>query len=194
MNDSNKRRRLYVSMLVWLDGYIEGPHQELDFFPDGDPQFQQYVDEMIDSVGVGIYGRRSYETMVAYWPNAEKNPRSANELSFAQRMNALPKVVLSHRLEHTEWKNTRIVGTNVREEILALKAQPGKPIVAWAGAGLVRTLTELDLVDEYRVLICPTLLGAGTPLFSGLKRSLKLIRTAQVGAGLAALCYEPLRT
>lgn len=180
-------------MVVSLDGYIEGPNHELDWFTQ-DPQFDRYADEMIDSVGVALYGRRSYETMLAYWPDAEKNPRSATDLSFARRMNALPKVVLSRTLQRAEWNNTRVVGNDVKEAILELKRQPGKPIVAWAGASLVATLTRLDLVDEYRLVVCPVVLGGGTPYFAeGLKPKLELVRTAQLGGKIAVLCYEPVR-
>jgi hypothetical protein len=68
---------------------------------------------------------------------------------------------------------------------------PGKPIVAWAGAGLVRTLSELDLVDEYRLIVHPVLLGGGTPLFQATRRQLHLTRTTQLGKDIAVLCYEP---
>jgi dihydrofolate reductase len=189
------RRRLFVSMVVSLDGYIEGPNRELDWFVDGDPQFEQYADEMIDSVGLALYGRRSYELMLGYWPNAEVNPRSPVDLAFARKMNALPKVVLSSSLKRAEWTNTTIVSENVKERISALKQQPGKPIVAWAGASLVSTLTRLDLVDEYRLIVCPVVLGAGTPYFAGEpKPKLKLVRTTQLGGNVVVLCYEPIRT
>ncbi|MCP3138593.1 dihydrofolate reductase family protein [Pyxidicoccus xibeiensis] len=189
-------RRLFVSMIVSLDGYIEGPNKELDWFHDGDPQFEQYCEEMIDSVGVALYGRRSYELMVQYWPGAETNPRSAQELAFARRMNALPKVVLSRTLEHATWRNTRIVRDRVLETITELKREPGKPLVAWAGAGLVGTLTQLGLVDEYRLIVHPVLLGGGTPWFKDIPgtHKLRLVRTTQLGRDLTVLCYEPART
>jgi dihydrofolate reductase len=186
-------RRLFVSMIVSLDGYIEGPERELDWFRDGDPQFEQYCDEMIDSVGLALYGRRAYDLMLSYWPNAEKNPRSAADLAFARKMNALPKVVLSRTLKEAAWSNTRIVRDHVAEAIGELKCMPGKPIVAWAGAGLVASLTRLGLVDEYRLIVHPVLLGGGTPLFLGLeqRQSLRLTRTTQLGENLVVLCYEP---
>ena len=188
------RRRLFVSMIVSLDGYIEGPERELDWFEDGDPQFEQYCDEMIDSVDLALYGRRSYELMLGYWPNAEVNPRSPSDLAFARKMNALPKLVLSRTLEHAAWRNTRIVRDRVAETLTELKRQPGKPIVAWAGAGLVSTLARLGLVDEYRLIVHPVLLGKGTPMFQGLegRRRLRLTRTTQLGRSLVVLCYEPV--
>jgi dihydrofolate reductase len=186
-------RRLFVSMILSLDGYIEGPERELDWFQDGDPQFEQYCDEMLDSVGLALYGRRSYELMLEYWPNAETNPRSPADLAFARKMNALPKIVLSRTLERAEWNNTRIVGDRVGETLSELKRTPGKPIVAWAGAGLVATLAQLGLVDEYRLIVHPVLLGKGTPLFHGIesRQRLRLTRTTQLGRDLVVLCYEP---
>ena len=187
-------RRLFVSMIVSLDGFIEGPGRELDWFEDGDPQFEQYCDEMIDSVGLALYGRRAYELMVSYWPNAETNPRSPADLAFARKMNALPKLVLSRTLEKPTWNNTRIVRDRVGETIAELKRTPGKPIVAWAGAGLVSTLAGLNLVDEYRLIVQPVVLGRGTPLFQGVeqRRRLRLTRTTQLGKSVVVLCYEPI--
>ncbi len=182
-------------MLVSVDGFIEGPEAQLDWFVDGDPQFQKYCHEMVDSVGVALYGRKAYELMLSYWPDAEKNAPTPDEADFARKMNSLPKVVLSNTLERAAWNNTTIFRDDVRERLLALKRQPGKPIVAWAGAGLVRTLAEFDLVDEYRLLVQPVLLGRGRRLFDDLGlRPLRLVRTTQLGPSIAVLCYEPVRS
>lgn len=175
-------RRLYVSMLMSLDGFIADEHGKLDWFADKSPAFEQYCNEMIDSVDVALYGRKSYEDMIAYWPSAKG--------AFADKMNALKKVVLSRTLTKPAWNNTEIISDASR--IAALKKEPGKAIVAWAGAGLVKTLTELDLVDEYRIVVNPVLLGRGTRLFEGIAaRTLKLVRTMQVGDELTVLCHEP---
>lgn len=194
MKTESDHGRLFVSMIVSLDGYIAGPQGQLDWFQDGDPEFERYCDEMIDSVDVALYGRRSYELMLSYWPDAEKNPRSAADLAFARKMNALPKVVLSRTLERAEWNNTRVVREHVAEEIGELKRAAGKPIVAWAGAGLVQTLSDLGVVDEYRLIVHPVLLGGGTRLFGKHEayRKLRLVRTTQLGKSLVVLCYEPL--
>jgi dihydrofolate reductase len=188
-------RRLFVSMIVSLDGFIEGPNGELDWFHDGDPQFEQYCDEMVDSVGGALYGRRAYELMVRYWPNAEVNPGSARDLAFARKMNALPKVVLSRTLEHATWRNTRIVKDRVQETLTELKREPGKPLVAWAGAGLTGSLTRMGLVDEYRLIVTPVILGGGTPWSRDMPAGMKLnqVRTTQLGRNLSVLCYEPAR-
>lgn len=201
-NKEISRRRLFVSMMVSLDGFIEGPRRELDWFEDGDPHFEQYCDEMLDSVGLALYGRRSYELMVDYWPKAETTARSARDLAFARKMNALPKVVLSRTLTHATWNNTRILGERVGESLAQLKRQNGdregegdddRPIVAWAGAGLVSTLGRLGLVDEYRLIVHPVVLGGGTPLFKDVetRQKLQLTRTTQLGRNLVVLCYQP---
>lgn len=193
-SDPKTSRRLYVSMIVSLDGFIAGPDGNLDWFLDGDPAFERYCDEMIDSVGLALYGRRSYELMVGYWPDAEEKPRSPADLAFARKMNALPKVVLSNTLKSATWNNTRVIRGDVGAEIAALKREPGKPIVAWAGANLVATLAKLDLVDEYRILVHPVVLGAGIRLWDGVPaQRLRLVRTTQLGSALAVLCYEPMR-
>lgn len=183
-------------MLISLDGYVETADRALDWFEDGDPDFERYCDEMLDAVGVALYGRRAYEGMLAYWPDAESSATSARDRAFAQKMNALPKVVLSRTLTHATWQNTRVVRDDVRGAIEALKRAPGKPIVAWAGAGLVSTLTALRLVDEYRLIVHPIVLGGGTPFFSGwaARQKLRLVRTTQLGQKLVVLCYEPLWT
>ena len=185
-------RRLFVSMIMSLDGYVEDERGSLDWFADGDPRFEQYCHEMVDSVGLALYGRRAYELMVQYWPNAEREPRSAADLEFARKMNALPKMVLSRTLDRATWNNTRVLREGVAETITKLKAEAGKPIVAWAGADLVATLAGLGLVDEYRLIVHPVVLGAGTPLFRGAQRKLRLTRTTQLGRDLVVLCYEPL--
>src|SRR5262245_31011085 len=100
---TTQQRRLFVSMTTSLDGYIEGPNGELDWFPADNLQFGRYIDEMLDSVGLAVYGRRAYELMAQYWPDAEANPRSPQDLLWAQKMNALPKVVLSRSLERATW-------------------------------------------------------------------------------------------
>lgn len=175
-------------MVTSLDGFIEGPNHELDWFDGKNPQFQGYCEEMIDSVGLALYGRRAYELMVQYWPNAERNAESARALAFAQRMNALPKVVLSRTLQAASWSNTSIARDT--DAIARLKREPGKPIVAWAGASLVSALTAAGLVDEYRLIVHPLALGAGTKLFAE-RLQLRQVRTQSLGGGLSVLCYEP---
>jgi dihydrofolate reductase len=176
-------------MITSLDGYIEDKGGSLDWFLDGNAQFERYCDEMIDAVGVAVYGRTAYELMLAYWPDAETHPKSPQDGAFAKKMNALPKVVLSRTMKDAAWANTRVV--HDVEGIAALKREAGKPIVAWAGARLVDSLMKARLVDEIRVVVHPTALGAGTPLFLS-PAKLKQVRTQDLGGDLTVLCYEPV--
>lgn len=177
-------------MVTSLDGFIEGPNRELSWFDGENRQFQTYCEEMMDSVGLAVYGRRAYELMVQYWPNAERHPDSPQTRAFAQRMNALPKLVLSRTLSEVTWNNTSVV--RHVEEIAKRKLEPGKPIVAWAGASLISALSEAGLVDEYRLVVHPIALGTGTRLFEK-RTQLRQIRSQSLGGGLSVLCYEPVR-
>ena len=184
-------RRLFVSMMVSLDGFIEGTNRELDWTPQDDPEFDQYCDEMIDSIDLALFGRRSYEMMVGYWPTAEHPPRSPNEQAFARKMNALPKIVLSRTLDHAAWANTRV--ERDASAIAAVKREPGKAIAVWGGAGIIASLAKLGLIDEYRVIVHPIVLGSGTPLFQDVdgRRALTLTRATTLRSGLALLYYQP---
>jgi dihydrofolate reductase len=176
------QRKLYVSMIVSLDGYIEGPDRSLAWFTDVPlPAFEQYCSEMVDGVDLAIYGRRSYELMIQYWPQATGD--------FARRMNALPKVVLSRTLETATWNTTIARDTDA---IAALKQQPGRPIVAWAGASLVASLLAANLVDELRLVVFPAVLGSGTRLFDA-PLAVRQIRAQALSGGVSVLCYEPVR-
>jgi dihydrofolate reductase len=186
-------RRLYVNIITSLDGYIEGPNRELDWFQEDNAQWNLYTDEMLDSVGIGIFGRRAYQLLEQYWTNAEVTPRSPRELAFAHKLKALPKLVLSRTLQQVTWSNTRVARDI--EEIAVLKRQSGKPIVAWAGAELVASLMQADLVDEYRLVVHPVVLGAGTALFRNSHRmTLRQVRNQSLDGGLSVLSYEPTST
>jgi dihydrofolate reductase len=178
-------RRLYVSMMVSLDGYIEGPNRELDWHSDDDEAFNQYCHEMIDSIDLALFGRRSYEMMVQYWPQQAD--------AFGRKMNALPKIVLSRTLKTATWNNTRIVDD--AGAIAEVKRQPGKAIAVWGGANVIASLAKLGLIDEYRVIVHPVLLGGGTPLFQDIAAAtpLKLVRTTALGEDLTVSCYQPVR-
>ena len=150
---------------------------------------------MIDSVGLALYGRRAYELMLSYWPNAERNPRSPADLAFARKMNALPKLVLSRTLGARGLEQHRASSGRTwarrwprSSGSRASRSSPGR------GRGWSRRWRGLGLVDEYRLIVQPVVLGKGTPLFQGVeaRRKLRLTRTTQLGRDLAVLCYEPI--
>jgi dihydrofolate reductase len=188
------RRKLFVSMMVSLDGFFEGPNRELDWPVTDNREFEQYCDDMLDSIDLMLFGRVAYQTMLGYWPAAADDPAgSPRDIAFARRMNALPKLVLSRTLDQAEW-NARVVSDHVPEAIRELKRQPGKNIAVFGGAGVISTLTRHRLVDEYRLIVNPIVLGAGKPLFQSIPEriSMKLSQSATLRSGLVILYYEPV--
>jgi dihydrofolate reductase len=170
-----------------LDGFFEGPKKELDWFVT-DEEFFAYAREMLCAADTLLFGRATYQHMANYWPSAP-----ADEI--ADKMNNLPKVVFSQTLQKVEWKNSRLVRGNVAEEISNLKNQPGKDMVVLGSASLASWLLQLGLVDEYRIILTPVLIGAGTPLFRDVNTRLKLqlLSMRSFASGVVVLYYQRAR-
>ena len=108
-------------------------------------------------------------------------------------INELPKIVFSKTLQKVEWNNSRLVKENVAEEIARIKRQPGKDLAIFGSADFASTLMRLGLIDEYRILVAPVVLGSGTPMFKDIKEktNLKLVKTETFGSGVMLLYYQP---
>ena len=184
--------KLIVSMMTSVDGFIEGPNRELDWTVES-ADFNAYCDDMLDHTDTMLFGRVSYEMMVKYWPAAETNPKDEWERGFARRMNTLPKLVLSGSLDRAEWNNTRVLKSNVMEEVQALKRRAQKDCFVFGGARVISSLRRMGLVDEYRVVIHPIVLGRGTPLFVDVDAPFKLqpVRSQRFDSGVDVLYYGP---
>jgi dihydrofolate reductase len=178
-------RKLIVSNLVSLDGFFEGPNKELDWFV-VDEEFLEYAKDLLRSVDTLLFGRATYQHMANDWPSAP-----ADEI--ADPMNNLPKIVLSTTLQKVEWMNSRLVRNNFGEEISKLKQQPGKDMVILGSADLASYFLRLGLIDEYRIILNPVLIGSGSPLFKGMKErlKLKLAGMKSFGSGVVVLYYQP---
>ncbi len=183
-------RKLIYSMLVSLDGFIEGPNHNLNWHVI-DEEFHQYVNDQQAEVGAWLYGRGMYEAMSAYWPTADADTSQPGYvLEFARIWRDMPKIVFSKTLERVEW-NSRLVREDAAGEVRKLKAQPGKDLTV-GGAHLAASLIKLDLIDEYQLFVQPVILGSGTPFFPPLenKINLKLLETYQFGTGVILLRYQ----
>jgi len=167
-----------------LDGFFESSSKKLDWFVP-DEEFFEYSKDLLRSVDTIIFGRVTYQHMAGYWPAAAKD-------EIADKMNNLPKIVFSRMLEKAEWNNSTLVRTNVAEEISKLKQQPGKDMVILGSATLASSLLPLGLIDEYRVILDPVLIGRGNPLFKGIKQKLrlKLQKTKLLSSGVIVLYYQ----
>jgi dihydrofolate reductase len=181
--------RIIVFNMISLDGYFEGPNREIDWH-NVDGEFNDFAIEQLDSAGGLIFGRITYELMAGYWPTKEA---TTDDPIVASKMNSIPKIVFSKTLTKADWNNTRLVKNDMEEEIKQLKMQHGKDIYIFGSSGLSITLIQNELIDEFRVIVNPVVLGKGRPLFAGLKEyhKLKLIRTRTFKSGNVLLCYEP---
>ena len=183
-------RKVIVSNLVSLDGFFEGPNKELDWFV-VDEEFFDYARDLLGTVDTILFGRVTYQMMESYWP-AETD----NDPVITDKMNNLPKIVFSKTLSSTpwgKWNNARLVKENIPEEIRKMKQQAGKDMVIFGSGILVSDFTQLGLIDEYRIILNPVVLGKGNPLFKGLqdKLNLKLLKTKTLSSGVVILYYEP---
>jgi dihydrofolate reductase len=181
-------RKVIFSILVTLDGFID--HTAMI----ADEETHQYYADELDTVDIVIYGRVTYQLLADYWPTAAMNASlNPGELAFAQKMNRVPKIVFSKTLDHVEWNNTQLNQGDVVEHVAKLKQESGRDI-SISGAALANTLMQHDLIDKYRLLINPIVLGKGTHLFrEGTKVNLKLINTRLFSSGCVLLSYQPVR-
>jgi dihydrofolate reductase len=182
-------RKLIYSMTVSLDGFIAGPHGEIDWSAP-DEELHRFHNDQVRELGVHLCGRRLYETML-YWETADQNPAAPEyALEFARIWKALPKVVFSTALEKVEG-NARLVRDGVAEEVAKLKEQPGKDL-AVGGASLASALVRLGLVDDYRLFVSPVVLGGGTRYFPILDEpiDLELVEARTFGSRVVYTHYR----
>lgn len=157
-----------------LDGFIEGPNGEFDWAELG-PELGEYSMGLTERADTLLYGRTVWEMMSGYWPNADAMDPDEHAVAFAPVWRTTPKVVLSTTLESAEW-DTRIV--RAAEEIKAIKEEPGKDILLTGSAGVAAALADLDLLDEYHVIVHPVVLGGGKPVHQTTdRRNLRLVET-----------------
>ncbi|GGY17284.1 dihydrofolate reductase family protein [Streptomyces tanashiensis] len=183
-------RDVTYAMSVSLDGYIVGPDGSFDWTVPDDEVFRFWIDEIRD-VGVHLLGRRLYETML-YWETADQDP----SLDDAQRewislWNPLPKVVFSTTLSEVQG-NARLLSGGLAEEIERLRAEPGDGDIAIGGATLADEAAASGLIDEYRVMVYPVLVGGGTPYFPRHERrvDLELVETRTFNSKVVYLRYR----
>ena len=179
-------RRVIVSEFVTLDGVMEAPDKwQFPFWNDETGKLK--LDELIASDAL-LLGRVTYQEFAEAWPSM------TDDEGFADRMNSLPKYVVSTTLNapDLEWNNSRLIRGDIAGEISKLKQQPGKDLLISGGAGLVHSLMQCDLIDEYRLLVYPVVLGRGKRLFRGdSTATLKLVETKTLGSDVVLLTYQP---
>ncbi|MDA2811507.1 dihydrofolate reductase family protein [Nocardiopsis sp. RSe5-2] len=191
-------RKVTYSLTASLDGYIVDPEGGFDFAPPDDELFRFATDE-VRAHDVHLLGRRLYETML-FWEDAEwRTPdrdrsRDTAMLEFAGVWNPLPKVVFSTTLSQVRG-SARLASGSVAEEIERLRAEPGEGDIAIGGATLAHEAAAADLIDEYRVRVCPVLVGGGIPYFAHQARhvDLELVETRTFDSGVVFLHHRVVR-
>ena len=191
-------RRIVSLVHVSLDGFAAGPNDELDWIS-YDNELEQYAHSLHAMTDAVIWGRRTYQGMAGYWLTVPGNPASTPaELEHARWLDNATKIVVSRTLDRIDWnnaQNTLLIKDNIAEEINKIKQQPGKDIWFLGSTMLAQTFMQLDLIDEYRININPTVLGRGKPLFASGTRAmpLKLLESRAFKSGVVALRFEPER-
>ena len=184
-------RKLIVTEFVTLDGVMEAPGGEpghphsgwvFDFM--GDEQMKYKFDEILEA-DVQLIGRVTYESFAGAWPEREG--------PFAEKMNSMPKYVVTTTLDELEWDNCTAIRDDIAGEVAKLKQEDGGPILVAGSRTLVHTLMEHDLVDEYRLMVFPVVLGSGDRLFpeSPDKLTLELTDTKKFETGVQVNTYRP---
>ncbi|KAA3635718.1 MAG: dihydrofolate reductase [Armatimonadetes bacterium] len=186
-------RSVTYSMGVSLDGYIVGPDGDFDWGTPGDEVFRFWIDQ-IREVGVHLLGRRLYETML-YWETSDHDPPLNDaEIEWAALWKPLPKVVFSTMLSAVQG-NARLASGSLAEEIERLRADPAEGDIAIGGATLAAEAAALDLIDEYRTMVYPVLVGGGIPFFPQREHrvALELVETRTFNSGVLYSRYRVAR-
>ena len=191
-------RNIIVSMRVTLDGFIAGPNGAMDWMEEFiDESLANYESELQKTVDVTLFGRVTYQGFESFWPQVARDPASPKGLvEYAQQLNAMCKIVFSKTLSRAEWNNAALVQEIVPEEIIHMKQEPGRDMVIYGSASIVRTLTNLGLIDRYHLLVYPVVLGSGKPLFQDIvhKVKLSLVSTKTHPSGVVVLSYQPIKS
>ena len=180
-------RKLVFAINITIDGCCD--HTKLG----GNEEVHEYHTNLLRDVDLLVFGRKTYQLMVPFWPDVAKNHSGQTKAmnQFAQAFDSVNNIVVfSLSLEKAEGKKTRIVRTNLQNEILKLKQEQGKNILT-GGVNIPSQLIELGLVDEYHVVIQPLVVGEGTRLLEGisLEEKLNLVESKIFPSGCVALRY-----
>jgi dihydrofolate reductase len=182
-------RKLIAAINMTLDGFCD--HTVMI----ADDELHQHYNELLSNADTLLYGRITYQLMESYWPTVVKNPTGNKPTDeFAVLIDNISKIVFSHTLENVDWKNVKLAKGGIKEEVLELKQQTGKNILA-GSPSLIVTLMQLDLIDEYQLCVQPIISGNGLRLFKNIndRINLKLIKTKIFGSGSITLYYEPAK-
>jgi dihydrofolate reductase len=188
-------RKVILQEFVSVNGLVAGPNDSIDFIPastQGDLSFGREQIVLMDTIDTLLLGRVTYEMFAGFWPNVTDGA----EKEFADKFNAVPKVVFSKTLKRApwgRWHERRIVGGSAVEEVARLREQSGKDMLISGSISIAQSLIAERMVDEYRLVLCPVVLGSGRPLFHDHAEliPLKLLSARRLDRGAVSLIYIP---
>ena len=181
-------RKLIFSINLTIDGFAD--HTAMI----ADAELHDFFTNLLSTVDIILFGRKTYQLMASYWPTVPEDPGSTkSEIEFARKYNSLRKIVFSKTLDKVGWTNSILAIDNLEEEARKLKQQPGKNISA-GSISIASALTKLGLIDEYWFLVHPVILGKGKQLFEDFNNrvTLKLIDTKKLNSGVVVLHYQKI--
>ncbi|MEV6773429.1 dihydrofolate reductase family protein [Nocardia sp. NPDC051030] len=180
-------RKLIVSTYMTLDGKVDGIQDWAPAF-NTDEAVKYHTELLADSDGL-LLGRKTYDIFAAVWPSR------AGQLAYADQLNTMPKYVASTTLEQPAWENSHLLEGDIPKAVAELKEQPGRNLILYGCHDLMHSLLPHDLIDEYRILVCPVLLGQGRSfLDNGSERvNLELVDSVSTASGMAINAYRPVR-
>ncbi|GLW25509.1 dihydrofolate reductase family protein [Microbispora triticiradicis] len=185
-------RKLKLQVQTTLDGYMGGPHGEMDWmtFPWTD-DLGAYITGLMENVDHIVLGRRLAEGFIPAWASGPEG-ETQEAIDF---MNNTPKTVISNDLAESPWDNAVVAGGDLAETIGKLKAQPGGDLITYGGSTLVTSLIAADLIDELNLFVNPAAIGAGLPVFpgGGDKKRFRVVSVTPFDCGVTAVRLEPRR-
>lgn len=183
-------RKIIIQDMLTVDGFFCGPNGEIDWHA-VDGEFNEYAIGVLNTVDTLMFGRVTYELMARYWPTPEGQKDNA---AIADKMNGLQKIFFSKSEQNMDWNNSTVRHEIDANEITRMKQAPGKDIIIFGSGTIVDALAKLGLIDEFRFIVNPVILGKGKTLFPTVEggRKLKLLRTQTFASGNVLSCYEPI--
>jgi len=183
-------RKIIVSEGVALDGIFDAETMGRWAAPFYSEEREEFIRNIVLGSDALLLGRTTYDLQAWYWPN-----QKSDKYGIANHKNGMPKYVVTSKPLQAQWNNSTIIQGNIVEEIAKLKQQPGKDILIEGSATLVHSLAQAGLIDEYRLLIHPSVMGSGKRFFkegTGLTK-LKLLESKPIPLGVVLLSYEPVK-
>ena len=183
--------KLSVYNFVSANGCYKGTNEDISWaHQNASEEVSDFASESAQGGAILLFGRKTYEMMVSYWPTDEAKK---NMPEVADGMNKAEKIVFSRTLKEAKWNNTRLIKDNIEEEVKNLKKTSGKSITILGSGSIVNQLAEKGLIDEFMIMIHPVAIGNGIPFLKDISKNLELelTKTKVFKGGPVLLCYKP---